>query len=442
MQDADVHRHDADAVDHQGADRGGIVHAGAGRQPPGEAAQRRPGRDRHLGHGSTDADAHGRALPQHVDDAALLIQQHQISPRSRLDASDAGVPDDPGGCRARHLHHRRQPERGVGEHERDDLGEVDPRPGQQRAVRHREAAVRVEFDVAADRLVVAARGGPGQGDRVRGQERAARALRSRHRRQRVGGQVVTVADQPGGEPVVGQLRPDRVRVPGQRREDAVAQVRGQGRARVGGRLELPRAGVGVAERDPHAGRHDGRDLRGCPLGVRGDGHVAQRAVAGPAGHLGGVHRADLRQVVRSARPVLPRKEGSFDVRERDRRGDDRVGAPGVRDGPQGRGDRLFGAGDDRRYPAGDPAPGEDVRDTRHRVRGGFGAVDVEAAIAVDLQVDQPRDQPRQAGIAGGEPVDGDDALAVHLGAQDLPGGRIPPLDHRHRTRPLNRAMKR
>ena len=95
---------------------------------------------------------------------------------------------------------------------------------------------------------------PGQRAGVADEDRARRALGPCQHAQRRRVEMMAVGDEGGGQPIERRLLPDRVRVAGQRRGDAVAQVRaepGPGRDRGPNRRPV---GGGVAERHDHARR--------------------------------------------------------------------------------------------------------------------------------------------------------------------------------------------
>ncbi len=114
-----------------------------------------------------------------------------------------------------------------------------------------------------------------------------------------------------------------------------------------------------------------------------------------------------------------RDEGAFDVDCGDGRSHDRVGGAGCGDAVQRVDDARFGSCDDSGHPGGDTVGGQQMGQFDQLRRGDRGAVDIQAAVAVDLEVDQAGCHDGQAGGFGLDPADSVDDAAS--GPRDLDG---------------------
>ena len=137
------------------------------------------------------------------------------------------------------------------------VGQRSGRAGEVGRAGDAEASVRRQLDPAADRPVVDARRQPARRRGVGDQDGAVQPLGPQHRRERVGRQVMAVGDEGRGQPVLGELRPEEVRVPGQGRGDAVAEMRREAGAGLdrGARSDPGSASVcPIATCRPHRGK--------------------------------------------------------------------------------------------------------------------------------------------------------------------------------------------
>src|SRR3984885_3200867 len=170
---------------------------------------------------------------------------------------------------------------GAGDNTRNPVFQSKRRAGKKLRSGETEASVFVELHFATHRRFVAPGRKSGDGDRIRDENTALGSFGAKDGLQHVARQVVTVGDQGCGEPVVGELRPERVGVPGDHSGAAVAKMRRQPRARIHGAADLFWSGIRVPDRYVHATARQPGDVIFYSLPVRGERHHANQTARGP-----------------------------------------------------------------------------------------------------------------------------------------------------------------
>jgi hypothetical protein len=126
--------------------------------------------------------------------------------------------------------------------------------------------------------------------------------------------------------------------------------------------------------------------------------------------------------------VLGRDERPLEMDARDPGGGVGVAGTGARDGADARLDRVGGVGDDGGEIGGDPLAPEEARDLAGKVVRDGGGVEVEAAVAVQLEVDEPGADPgeRQSPFAR---LHRGHAVALEGHRDRFPGADVAAGDH-------------
>ncbi len=166
---------------------------------------------------------------------------------------------------------------------------------------------------------------------------------------------MAVGDERRGEAIIGELRPQQVGMARERTAETVAEVGGQGRAGVGGGMNLSRGGVAVANGDQNSVACKlGDEFQGGRI-VRREGDHADQIVGGclPAMELSKTGGANLVFCVGATGSIFGRDEGAFEVGKRDGAGHDGTGLAGLGNGAKSANDFIFRSGDDGGKKCGD-----------------------------------------------------------------------------------------
>ena len=158
-----------------------------------------------------------------------------------------------------------------------------------------------------------------------------------------------------------------------------------------------------------ASRRCGRWQRRCPARQRRDvvprlgpfraqRHQPDKPAARllPAPELGEVRRADMRQRMRPARPVLAAHRRPLDMDERHHLAHKSGLLPCRRDGAERGEDRVLRGRDQRRRESGDAVARQPLGEPDDGRRHQRAVVEIEPGIAVHLQVDEAGGEPRLA----------------------------------------------
>ena len=151
---------------------------------------------------------------------------------------------------------------------------------QSRPAAQPHAAVGVQLHLHLAQLVMS-RSAAGRHHRVGDQERTLQSFGAQRDLQERPGQMDSIDDEAGRQTILGELLPNVIRMAGQHRVRAIAEVRGERRARADRGCDLAGRCPGVADADHHAlldhGLDEARRLR--PLGrQRNQANVSARGV--------------------------------------------------------------------------------------------------------------------------------------------------------------------
>src|ERR1035441_10021633 len=123
--------------------------------------------------------------------------------------------------------------------------------------------------------------------------------------------------------------------------------------------------------------------------------------------------------MRAVGAILGRNKRPFEMDERNGMRGKWAGAACFRDGPQSANESLFRRGDERRKESGDSGCGQPLHKRDHHIRLDVFAVQIAAAIAIHLQVNEAGREVSSLTLGTGADVL--NAIALDGNAQRLPG---------------------
>ena len=208
----------------------------------------------------------------------------------------------------------------------------------------------------------------------------------------------------------------------------------------------------VTDRDQNVLANQRADEVGDLIIMRRQRYLADQTAtrALPFSDLVKIGRPDMFTGMRTARAVLGREIWTLDMDERDHPGAERILSPGCGDGRQGRKKRGAGRGDQRGQIGRDAELGHHTRQLGHPRWRQPAVIEVKAAKAIDLQINQACGEMRTRHWLHVDRLNRHDAAVGDNDGNPPPGaniaagnaGRRHRLRHRDRTPRRDRACRR